>query len=386
MSDVFESKSSEEIVFFDNLADELNFVETDAEVINADLISKFEEYLGETLSKGDERRLFLQGFAYVLADQLNHINETGRSNLLRYAVGNELDAIGELFHNARLEAQAATVTMRFTLSSSQKQSVIIPAGTRVSPDGVVFFATDEELVFLPNSVETSQEVSATATVMGSSHNDYPVDTINFLVDTQPYVASVTNVTVSGGGSDVETDEEYRTRLRESPFSFSVAGSANAYKAIAMSVSGDVSDVAVYSPSAGVVEIAVLKDGGEIPAAEDEIIKKILEACEAKNTRPLTDKVQVVPATSVNTDITLTYYVANGDTSANSNIENAINEYITWQTEKIGRDINPDKLNTLLFAAGAARVVITAPTYQALNENEIAQIGTVTINYGGSISM
>lgn len=384
MSDVLDS--AEEEVLVSNITDEINFVETDAEVISADLLSKFEYYLGETLAKGDERRIFLQGFAYVLADQLNHINETGRSNLLKYAIGNELDALGELFHNDRLGAQYATVTLRFTLSGSQSTSVIIPKGTRVTPDGEIFFATDSEIVFTSNTAETTAEVMATATDPGSGHNDYPVGAINILVDTIPYVASVRNITVSGGGSDIETDDEYRERLRESPFSFSVAGPANAYRAIAMGVSGDIADVAVYSPSAGVVEIAVIKDGGEIPTADDEIISMILAACSAKNTRPLTDNVQVVPATSVECNVNVTYYVANGDTSKMSAIESAASDYVAWQTEKIGRAINPDKLNTLMFAAGAARVVIAEPAYQALAENEIAQIGKVTLNYGGSITI
>ena len=374
-----------EEVLVSNIADELNFVETDAEVINADLISKFEEYLGEPLAKGDERRLFLQGFAYVLADQLNHINETGRSNLVRYAAGSELDALGDLFRSARLEAQKATVTLRFSLSESQSKSVIVPQGTRVTPDGSVFFATDREIVFAANTPETTQEVTATATESGSGHNDYAPGTINVLVDTVAYIASVENITVSGGGSDTETDDEYRVRLREAPFSFSVAGPANAYRAIAMAVSGDIADVSVYSPSAGVVELAVVKDGGEIPGENDELLSMILNACTPKDVRPLTDKVQVVPATGIDINVNLTYYVANGNSAAIGAIEEAAGTYTAWQMEKIGRHINPDKLTTLLYSAGAARVVITEPTYQALAENEIAQIGTVTLNCGGSIT-
>ena len=385
MSDVLENITEDEILIV-NIEDELNFVETDAEVINNDLVSKFEEHLGETLAKGDEKRLFLQSFAYAFADALNHINETGRSNLLRYAVGGELDALGDLFHNERLDAKAATVTLKFTVSDGQSNTVVVPKGTRVTPDGEIFFATDEAIIFSGNTVEKSMEVSATATESGSGHNDYAVGSINVLVDTIPYIAGVENTTVSGGGSDIETDDEYRERLRESPFSFSVAGPANAYRAIAMAVSGDIADVSVYSPSAGVVEIAIVKDGGEIPTEDDELLGKVLTACNAKNKRPLTDKVQVVPASGVPVDISVTYYVANGDTSRMEEIEDAVNEYVSWQTEKIGRAISPDKLNTLLFAAGAARVVINEPVHQDIAENEIAQIGTVTLSCGGSITI
>lgn len=384
MSEVLENTTEEILV--SNITDEINFVETDAEVINSDLVSKFEEYLGENLASGDERRIFLQGFAYAFADQLNHINETGRSNLLRYAVDDELDALGELFHNERLKAKCAVVTLRFTLSTVPSQNVVIPKGTRVTPDGEIFFATDEQITFNANSIETSKEVTATATVEGNRHNDFALGTINILVDTNPYIASVENITVSGGGSDKEKNDEYRERLRESPFSFSVAGPANAYKAIAMAVSGDVADASVYSPSAGVVEIAVIKDNGEIPSADDELLGLILEACSAKDTRPLTDNVRVVPASAVPVNINVTYYVANGDTSKKSAIEAAVDEYKAWQTAKVGRAILPDELNTLMRAAGAARVDVVEPTYQAIEEGEVAQFGTVTVNYGGSITI
>lgn len=385
MSEILD-KTTEEITDI-NIQEEINFVETDAEVISENLLNNFEFYLGETLARGDERRIILQAIAYMLVDQINHINETGRSNLLRYAIDDKLDGIGtDIFLNKRLAAKKATVTLKFALSNTPTTALTIPKGTRVTPDGEIFFATDSDIIFNPNTVELSQEVSATATVAGSDHNDYEAGSINILVDTSPYVASVENTTVSGGGSDAETDEEYRERLRESPFSFSVAGPANAYRAIAMAVSGDISDVAVYSPSAGVVEIAVVKDGGEIPTEDDEILTLIYDACTPKDVRPLTDMVQVVPAVGVSANINVTYYVANNNTSAKSAIENAVDEYIAWQVGKLGRHIDPDELNVRMREAGAARAVITEPAYKSLEENEIAQIGTVTINYGGSIKI
>lgn len=385
MSDLKVSAGSEEVLV-SNISDEIKFIETDAEYINNDIVSDFEEYLGTSLAAGDERRIFLQGFAYAFADALNHINETGRSNLLRYAEEDELDELGDLFHNSRLTAQKASVTLRFTLSAQQSVSVVIPKGTRVTPDGTIFFATDEDVVFSANTTDLSKDVSATATVAGKNHNDYAVGSINIIVDTTAYVFSVENITVSGGGSDTETDDEYRARLRESPFSFSVAGPANAYKAIAMGVSADIADVGVYSPSAGVVEIAVVKDGGNIPSADDEILSMVLAACSDKTVRPITDFVRVVPASAVQANINVTYYVANGEVSKRSAIEAAISEYQEWQTEKVGRAITPDKLRSLMYSAGAARVEISEPAYKEVSEGEIAQIGTVSVTYGGSITI
>ena len=111
-----------------------------------------------------------------------------------------------------------------------------------------------------------------------------------------------------------------------------------------------------------------------------------EACSAKQSRPLTDFVRVVPATAANTSINVTYFVENGDISKKSAIEAAVDAYKAWQTEKVGRAITPDKLRSLMYAAGAARVEITEPTYKALEENEVAQFSSATVTYGGSITI
>lgn len=369
-----------------NITEEINFIETDAEVILNDLIDSFETFSGERLYDGDERKIFLEGFAYVLTDIMVHINEVGRENLLMYANNNTLDALGELYGNSRLGAKSSTVTLKFTLSTIPSEDIIISKGTRVTSDGNIVFSTDKDIIFIAKDDVLSKEVTATSSELGSQYNNIKIGELNKLIDGNAYVAKVENTTISGGGSDVETDEEYRERLKLSPFSFSVAGPANAYKMIALSVSNDVSDVSVYSPSAGVVEIAVLKNGGAIPGEDDEILDEILEACSDENRRPLTDKVQVVPVKGIDFNVNVKYYVSNNDLSKVEDIKNSVNEYIAWQIEKIGRDINPDKLNSMMFEMGAARVEITSPTFVSLKNNEVAKLGTVNVTYGGSISM
>ena len=61
---------------------------------------------------------------------------------------------------------------------------------------------------------------------------------------------------------------------------------------------------------------------------------------------------------------------------------AVQEYILWQ-RKIGRDINPSKLVSLIMAAGAKRVDLTAPTYTQVGDAAVALLtGAVVSNYGG----
>lgn len=365
---------------------EINFIEVDSEKILNRLIERFEFYLGTSLHAGDERRIFLQGIAYVLADMANHINETGRGNLSKYATGDEIDAIAQLFANSRLPAEYSKVEIQFTLSSGVNQEVVVPAGTRVTPDGIYLFATDTDIIFPAGTTELTQTVEATAVNAGAKYNGFIAGQINRIVDENPYIKSVVNTTTSAGGTDVESDEEFKERLQISPFSFAVAGPSNSYRSTALGVSNIIGDVCVYSPTAGVVEIAVLLDGGEIPEADDEIMTEILEACSARTVRPLTDFVRVVPAESVSADLKVNYFVANNDTTVIPAIVEAIEEYKRWQTAKIGRDINPDYLRKLLMEAGAAKVDVVSPVYTELEENQVAKIVNTSFTYSGSITM
>jgi hypothetical protein len=63
-------------------------------------------------------------------------------------------------------------------------------------------------------------------------------------------------------------------------------------------------------------------------------------------------------------------------------EKAVNDYTLWQTTKIGRDINPDRLRNLMYNAGAYSVTVTAPTETFVNDGEVAQFTDVKITYGG----
>ena len=368
------------------LDEEINFIEVDSEVILNRLIERFEQYHGETLHAGDERRIFLQGIAYVLADEANHINETGRGNLIKYATGSQIDAIAQLYSSSRLPAEFSKVELQFTLSNDVGQEVIVPAGTRVTPDGIYLFATNEDIVFEANTETLIRTVEATAVSAGAGYNGFVAGQINRIVDGNPYIKSVVNTTESAGGSDIESDEEFKERLLISPFEFAVAGPAESYRSIAMGVSNTIGDVHVYSPTAGVVEIAVLLEGGEIPEADDDIMTAILEACSDRTVRPLTDFVQVVPAEIVTANVDVSYYVANNDVTVIPAIVEAIEEYKEWQTSKIGRSINPDYLRKLLMDAGAAKVDVVSPKYTELAENQVAQIVNTKATYSGSVTI
>jgi phage-related baseplate assembly protein len=120
--------------------------------------------------------------------------------------------------------------------------------------------------------------------------------------------------------------------------------------------------------------------------EDGIIKQVYNYLSAVERRPLTDHVTVAPPDVVNYDITMDYYIDTADklaaVSIQSKVEAAVDDYILWQKSKIGRDINPDELITRVKAAGAKRVVLTAPTYSALTATQLAVSRTRSVTYKG----
>lgn len=365
---------------------DINFLKVDTEQIVTELISNFELVTGVTLPIGDQRRQFLQGFALPLVSALNSINETGKSNLLRFATGGTLDALGELYGSSRLEAQKAKTILKFTLSAAQPVSVTVPTGTRATPDGKLFFSTMSDLVI--SSGATEGTVEAEATEAGVVHNGFVMGQINKIVDGVPYVAAVTNTVASSGGADVESDESYRARLRISPFQISTAGAAKSYEYWARSASTDIGDVSVFSPNPCEVKIALVKTGGVIPDAIDPVIQAIFDACNADERRPLSDLLTVVPATAVNSSINVEYWISSNDLQRLTDIQTAVtaavNAYKEWQTTSLGRDINPDQLRKLMLNAGAEKINVVAPVSAAVGASAVAQFSTIVVTYKGTV--
>ena len=138
------------------------------------------------------------------------------------------------------------------------------------------------------------------------------------------------------------------------------------------------------------------DDGSI--APDETKKAMVEVCSADEVRPLTDRVISGDPDVVNYNIDLTYYLTrDGDISAadaQTRVNEAVQQYISWQSGKMGRDINPDKLRYLLLEVGIKRVDLQQPVFTPLEDGkpsvdltsdkvpQVAKVGTVAVKSGG----
>jgi len=361
---------------------DIDFCETDAARVEASVIAAYEAVSGTTLYPGDPVRLFLESLAYVIAQQRSVIDYTGKMNLVRLAAGPFLDHLGAFTNCGRMSASAAKTTLRFSLNAPLSFAVPIPSGTRATPDGNIHFAT-MEAVEIPAG-ETSVDATAACTLAGSKGNGFLAGQISRLADVIPYVDRVANVTLTLGGADQEGDDKFRERVQLSPERFSTCGPRDGYRYWALSAHQDVVDVAVVSPTPGRVEVYPLLAGGELPTSE--VLAAVSALLREESVRPLTDIVAVLPPDPVVYDVSLVWYLGEGSAASAATIalavEAAVAEWAAWQRARLGRDLNPTRLSTLVEQAGAKRVEILSPVARTLTAQELAVAGAVDVAYGG----
>lgn len=358
---------------FPNIED-INFCSKDVDTITQEVISRYESITGRSLARADPVRLFLNAVIYELVLQRNSIDLAAKMNLLAYAYGDYLDHLGALLGVYRLKASSATCTVQFTLSAALNYSVTIPEGTRITPDGKLYFATTSDIVITAGN--TQGIITAKCDTPGISGNDYVAGQINQIVDPFPYGLTGENITASSGGEDTETDEAFRARIQIAPEHYTNAGSIEGYRYYALSADPNIVDVSILTPpdvSPGNVWIYVLMSGGALPDADT--LNKVLDVCSGEDVRPDTDYVHVAAPEVVYYSVEVNYWVDSQDSvmleTIQDNVQKAVYDWIEWQASKIGRDINPSQLHHDIISAGAKRCEIISPVFSVLTNYQTA---------------
>ena len=376
------------------------FVGTDTEELEARLVSAYEKITGASVHPGSPERLFIEWVAYIILLERVDNNYTGNQNIPSRAEGENLDALGELFYiMERPGATSAACTVRFTISEAQESAILVPNGTRVTDASSTLVWETRGDAYI-GSGETHIDLTVYCQTPGAVGNGYAAGQINTIVDVFDYYLSCENTTESGGGSDAATDEEFYELMRASMDAHSTAGAVGSYIYWAKRVSTEISDVVPNSPTPGEVRIYVLTQDGEI--AGEELKKAVLAACSGDEVRPFTDHVQVSDPETVSYDIDLTYYVLSNSSistaAVQAAVEEAVNDYIAWQSGKLGRDINPSELYKRVMQTGVKRIELREPAYVVLQDGklepgksyelpqtvpQVAKLGTKNIVSGGS---
>lgn len=384
--------------FDSTVVPDIDFCVKDASLVESDVISKYENMffvitrIAKTLGRGDPVRLFLLSIIYQLVVQRSIVDSTGKENLLKYSHGANLDNIGAKWglRGGRLKATSAVTMLRFTLSSILTAESTIPLGTLAQSGDARKFKTTAEGTIAPGG--TTIDLPAVAVDAGALANGLVAGQVNQLVSwSSPFLVTVTNTVTSSGGADEESDDHLRARIWMAPESFSVAGPYGAYEYWSASANPDIIDVSVWSdpPNAGKVFIHPLMAGGRLPTQAE--LDQVYAICNADNIRPLTDQVLVSAPLVVTYNCVVKYWIKESDKIFSNDIQlkcdQAYTDFLTWQKTKIGRDINPSKLDQMLVEAGAKRTDISETTcpfeFQVLDEKSVAQeSGTSQLLYQG----
>ena len=352
--------------------------------IETNIIQRYEKITNTTLYPADPVRLFLESLAYTIAVQNACIDYASKMNLLAYAEGEHLDHLGALLGVYRKAEKPALTTLEFSIKEELLFDVIIPKGVRVTTkSNDVVFTTLETKEILKG--ETAVQILAECTQGNEKANGLVVGQICEIVDPLPYITKVINREDVTNGDQKEEDESLRERIRLAPETFTVAGSIESYIAQTKNASAEISAVTATSPVPGEVDIRFVLKGGELPnASMIELVEKHLSA---DDVRPLTDLVKVSAPEVVEYSVNLTWFLAEERgveiASIQKNVANAITDYIKWQNEKPGRDVNPSELIRKIMQAGAKRVEVIAPLFAKILPTQIAKNQReMEIHFGG----
>lgn len=367
---------------------EYQFIPTDTGEIEAQLVAMYEAVTKTTVHPSSPERLFIQWMANILIQERVLTNYAANQNIPSRAEGENLDALAEMFYERdRPEEKAAVCTMRFQISEAQQTAILIRAGTRIQGGELVWETTEDH--YIPIG-ETSVDAQVRCQTAGTVGNGYAAGQIKQLVDIYDYYSECANITVSGGGADRATDDEFYELMRLSMDGYSSAGARGSYAYFAKRGNTEIGDVAVVSPVPGEIKLYVLMKDGTL--AGEEVKREVLERCNADEVRPLADFVSVEDAEPVEYDIAFTYYIQTGTTKSAeavaADVQAAMNEYISWQCARLGRDINPSELYRLLMGTGIKRVELVSPVFTVLRDGgdravpQVAAVRQVSITNGG----
>lgn len=361
--------------------DEPIFFDTDGEKILADIKAEYEALIGFVLAPGQAETLILNAFAYRFQLALITANEAAKQNLLAFAKYPMIDYLGDFLGVERLGPDTAKCKLKFNLVEDHPE-LVIPKGVRVqSIDTKAVFITLEDV-----NVELDDEfvlVEAECTSEGIIGNGYEVGEISIVLDPQAYVDFAQNNEITAGGSNAETDDGLRERIRLAPSSFSSAGTTDAYKFFARSAHASIIDVGVNSPEPGIVAIYPLMAGGIDPS--EQIITAIETICNSDRVKALNDTIEVVAPSKNNYAITVNLTLKTGaiELIEKARVEESLLEYANKRKTKLGVDAVISQISAAASSDKIYNVEVELPaTDITASSTQIAFCTAITVNVIG----
>lgn len=313
---------------------EPDFIARDPNKVVADMKLQWETLTGKTMYPAQVEFLLTNLVAYRETLLRIGIQEAAKQNLVHFARYPMLDYLGELVGAYRLLPSAATTILQFTADEPVQEATVIPKGTEVS-GGSLIFATDVEAV-IPVG-ETSVAVTATSITTGTSSNDVLPGTLKSILNYFNPAIEATNLTLSQGGLEMESDDRFRERVKLAPNQFSNAGPRGAYDYYVRSVRQDIVHVGLHSPRPGKVRVYPLLETG-LP--DQNLLLKVYETLSDENIRPLTDEIEVISPTQIDYSVTMHIELYKGSSIEQvvSATEVALENYAARLARTLSRDL------------------------------------------------
>lgn len=358
------------------------FITRDPETIIAEMKADYETRTGKTLEPAQVETLLINAFAYRELLVRNQIQDAALQNLVAFARFPMLDYLGELVGVVRLPSASAQTTILLTLVEGHGD-IVIPQGLRIqTTDGrIVFQLIEDTTVATGTNTVSVTAIAQTAGVLG---NDYDIGTISVILDPQPYLSTAANTSMSEGGSNEESDDQLRDRIKLAPNSFSVAGPYKAYEFWAKSASPLIIDVAVTNPSPGTVEVFPLVEG--LSTTPPEILAAVDAVLNADRIRPLNDTVVVTSPTAVNTAITVGLIIYEGAIQSDilPVVQGNLQSYVDGRRKLLGQDVVIDQIKALCMIEGVYKANVTVPASDLIiTETQFANITSINVTVTGT---
>lgn len=259
------------------------------------------------------------------------------------ADGEYLDYHGSKLGLTRKPPAKASGTVRFYSSGGILSDYIIKAGTLVSTAGKnpVRFETTETVILNSGADYVNAKAKA---VEGGSSGNVNAGEISVMVSLLQPVSKVTNLSAFTGGTDEESDDDFRSRISASQGFPSTGTNAAYYERLALSVAGvGAAYVAPKRRGKGTVDIFVLPNG----AVDESQVLENLENLVLRE-RELGVDVDVLKATSVQGSVTVTIYPDEGYTfdTVKTNCSEAVQRKVSNLT--IGEDLKLSDIGDALY--------------------------------------
>lgn len=358
------------------------FIDTDIEKIKADTVAFYEAIVGKTLEPAQVERLVLNTFAYRESLVRDAVQMAALQNLVAFANFPQLDYLGELVGVRRLAPSPAETEIKFTIVPGNS-ALTIPAGFRMqTADGKIVFELLEPisvgatLISDPPTVVFGVAAAQTDGVVG---NGYSVGAINVILDPAAYLLGAENTNISFGGSDEESDEQMRERIKLAPSSYSVAGPTGAYKFFARGAHPSIIDVGVLSLVPGEVTVYPLSDLA-IPTPAP-VLAAVLAALSPDTVRPLSDTPLAVSPTLIGYNIEIELYLLNDapQTEIEAEVTRLVTAYADEKGNALGLDVVRSQISGKAQIPGVYSVDVIYPGVDVgVLENEVARPTSITI--------